>query len=71
MRAALARSHQFDSAFHLVCEPAKCAVATAAQDSPYRSLAGELGYPLRRSLEILGVLVGPSNPLGHAFAACS
>ena len=57
MRAALARSHQFDSAFHLVCEPAKCAVATAAQDSPYRSLAGELGYPLRRSLEILGVLV--------------
>ena len=57
MRAALARSHQFDSAFHLVCEPAKCAVATAAQDSPYRSLAGELGYPLRRSLEILGVIV--------------
>ena len=67
MRDALHRSHEFDAAMQLVCEPSKCAVVTARDSSPFRSLAQQLGYPVRQTLEILGVVIdlheGTAGPL--------
>ena len=67
MEDALHRSHEFDAAMQLVCEPSKCAVVTASDPSPFSTLAQQLGYPMRQTLEILGVVIdlqeGKAGPL--------
>ena len=67
VREALARSDEFDAAFHFQCKPSKCAIAACPGVHTLAILARQRGYKQVQCLDVLGVSFdlscGSTSPL--------